>query len=305
MTKRVDLDVIVVNWNVKERLGDCIRSTLQACKSIEARIWVIDNDSTDGSQIMVKNEFSNIRLIENNENIGFAKANNQVLKRVKGEYVLLLNPDTILTEDAITKMLVFMEAHSNVGIVGPRINYLDGRIQYECARGLPTVSKLFKSMLLLKKGAQIEHGDYTKSRKVDCISGACMMIREKALREIGLLDETLFMYLEDIDFCMRAVKKRWTIYYLADALVIHHSGESTKKSSRSIYLQAMQIIAELKFIKKYYSSGYYLLAKGAVIGGSLIRLYAAIISTLLTVKTDIITKVFKKYSNIILSLIND
>ncbi len=277
------LNIIVISWNVKDLLCRCLESLEQATRDIPTQIFVIDNASSDGTVQAIKDRFSKINLRENKNNLGFPQAVNQALCENKG-HVLLLNPDTIVNENTIKRLLHIFEINTNVGIVGPCIKYPDGKIQFECAREFPSVSALFYSMSLLKRFGKnhpifsrqtMGYWDHLLPRKVNAVSGSCMLIREEAIKKVGNMDESLFMYFEDIDYCKRVQKAGWNVYYEPSAVVIHYSGQSSLKHPNRFGLETMQIQADWRFIKKYYSIGSRLLARTLLVTGSIFRMLIA------------------------------
>ncbi len=253
------LTVIIVNYNVQHFLEQCLHSVRKAIKNVTAEIIVVDNNSVDGSVEMVKEKFPNLLLIENKKNTGFSYANNQAIKIAKGEYILLLNPDTVVEEDTFEKVLKFMDSHADAGGLG--VKMLDGKGNFlpESKRGLPTpsvafykifgLSKLFpKSKLFGKYHLGFLNKD--KTHEVEILSGAFMLLRKNTLNKIGLLDETFFMYGEDIDLSYRIILGGYKNYYFPETRIIHYKGESTKKSSINyvfVFYKAMVIFAKKHF----------------------------------------------------------
>ena len=253
------LSVIIVNYNVQYFVEQCLHAVQKATKDIDAEIIVVDNNSVDGSVAMIKEKFPTVQLIENKTNSGFSVANNQAIKIARGEYVLLLNPDTVVEEDTFTKTLRFMDEHSDAGALG--VKMLDGKGHFlpESKRGLPTplvafykmfgLSKLFPKSRVFGK-YHLGYLDKEAIHSVEILSGAFMMIRKKVLDEIGLLDETFFMYGEDIDLSWRIIKAGYKNYYFPETRIIHYKGESTKKSSVNyvlVFYNAMIIFARKHF----------------------------------------------------------
>ena len=250
------LSVIIVSYNVKFFLEQCLRSCIQATQNLDAEIIVVDNNSVDESAQMVQEKFPNIKLISNKENVGFSKANNQAIKQVKGEFILLLNPDTLVEEEAFEKSIAFIEKQINVGAVGVQMVDGKGKFLEESKRGIPDFkTSLFKFLGLHKffpKSKTFNHyylGNLSKDERheVEVLVGAFMLLRKSVLDEVGFLDEQFFMYWEDTDLCIRIGEKGYKIYYLGDIKIIHYKGESTKKGSlnyvRTFY-KAMIIFAQ-------------------------------------------------------------
>ena len=256
------LSVVIVNYNVKHFLEQCLNSVVKALAGLEGEIIVVDNNSVDGSIKLLKEKFKNIQLIANKKNTGFAVANNQAIKIAKGEYVLLLNPDTIVQEDTFLKCLEFMDKTSNAGALGVKMYDGKGFFLPESKRGLPTPSvafyKIFGLSTIFPKSKTFGkyHLGYLSENEiheVDVLSGAFMLLRKKALDKIGLLDESFFMYGEDIDLSFRIINGGYKNYYFPKTNIIHYKGESTKKSSINyvfIFYKAMIIFAEKHFSKK-------------------------------------------------------
>ena len=250
------LSIVIVNYNVKHFLEQCLKSVYQAIQNVEAEIFVVDNNSVDGSQDMVRSSFPGVNLIANSKNTGFSTANNQAIKKSTGEYILLLNPDTIVPENCFHAILEFADQTPDLGACG--LPMFDGQGNYlpESKRGLPTPEVAFYKMIGLNKifPKSKKFGKYhlgylpaDQNHEVEILAGAFMLIRKEVLDKIGLLDETFFMYGEDIDLSYRITKAGWKNYYFAGSRIIHYKGESTKKLSTNyvkIFYKAMVIFAE-------------------------------------------------------------
>lgn len=257
------LSIVIVNYNVKHFLEQCLKSVYHALEGIEAEVFVVDNDSVDGSMQMVAEKFPDVIAISNKENVGFSKANNQAIRESKGEYVLLLNPDTVVEEETFSKTIAFMDNHPEAGALG--IKMMDGKGNYlpESKRGLPTpwvaFYKIFGFTSLFPKSKKfaryyLGHLDKDANNEVEILAGAFMLMRKEALDKSGLLDETFFMYGEDIDLSYRIVQAGYKNYYYADSSIIHYKGESTKKGSLNyvyVFYKAMIIFAEKHFSSSY------------------------------------------------------
>lgn len=256
------LSIIIVNYNVKHFLEQCLHSVNQAIKNVDAEVFVVDNNSVDGSCTMVQEKFPEVQLIPNHDNRGFAKANNQAMRIANGEYVLLLNPDTIVEEDTFSKVITYMDANPKAGGLG--VKMIDGKGHFlpESKRGLPTpkvafykifgLSSIFKSS---KRFGQyhLSYLDKDKIHKIDILSGAFMFMRKSTLDKVGLLDEDFFMYGEDIDLSYRILKGGYENIYFPETRIIHYKGESTKKGSINyvrIFYQAMIIFTKKHFSQK-------------------------------------------------------
>lgn len=259
----VKLSVIIVNYNVKHFIEQCLFSVFKASETLTCEVFVVDNNSVDGSTTLIKDKFPNVNLIENKVNTGFSVANNQAIKLAKGEYVLLLNPDTVVQEDTFTKIIAFMDKTPDAGGLGVKMLDGQGNFAPESKRGLPTPSVAFYKMFGLAKffPKSEKFGKYhltylseNEIHSVDVLSGAFMLIRKTVLDTIGNLDETFFMYGEDIDLSYRITKAGFKNYYFPQTQIIHYKGESTKRSSLNyvvIFYKAMAI-----FSKKHFSGSH-------------------------------------------------
>lgn len=253
------LSVIIVNYNVKYYLEQCLESVRRASCGMQVEVFVVDNLSTDGSIAYLKERFPEVVYIENRENVGFARANNQAIRQSTGRYVLLLNPDTIVAEHTFADFVRFMDGHPEAGGAGAYMLRTDGTFALESRRGLPTPFVAFCKMSglasLMPKSRifgryYMRYLDETEVNEIEVISGAFMWLRREALDKAGLLDEDFFMYGEDIDLSYRIVKSGYKNYFLPSRM-LHYKGESTEKSSyRYVYTfyQAMQL-----FFNKHYS----------------------------------------------------
>ena len=253
------LSIVIVNYNVRFFLEQCLHSVEKAIKPGMAEIFVVDNNSLDGSCSMLEQKFPNVILIKNKENFGFSKANNQAIRIANGEFILLLNPDTVVEEDTFDKILDFMDKNEDAGSLG--VKMIDGKGHFlpESKRALPTpwVSfyKIFGLSSLFPKSKKfgryhLGYLDKNKIHEVEVLPGAFMLLRKKALDKAGLLDETFFMYGEDIDLSYRITLAGYKNYYYPDTTIIHYKGESTKKGSINyvlVFYQAMIIFANKHF----------------------------------------------------------
>lgn len=255
------LSVVIVNYNVKHFLEQCLNSVAAAAEHCETEVFVVDNNSVDGSCNMLREKFPWVKLIENKKNYGFSYANNQAIKQSTGEYVLLLNPDTVIEEDTLKSVCDFMDAHPDAGGLGVKMIDGKGRFLPESKRGLPTpqvafykifgLSKLFPKSKKFGK-YHLTYLDKDQIHKVDVLSGAFMLLRAETLNKIGLLDETFFMYGEDIDLSYRITLGGYNNYYYPETTIIHYKGESTKKGSVNyvlVFYNAMKIFARKHFSK--------------------------------------------------------
>jgi O-antigen biosynthesis protein len=253
------LSVVIVNYNVKYFLEQCLHSVRRAMKGIDGEVFVVDNNSVDGSIKMLEEKFPEVILIANKDNKGFSKANNQAIRVSKGKYVLLLNPDTIVEDDTFQKVIGFMEEHPDAGGLGVKMIDGKGRFLPESKRGLPKPSVAFYKIFGLARifprsrvfgQYHLTYLDKDKTHQVDVLSGAFMLLRRETLDKSGLLDESFFMYGEDIDLSYRITLAGYRNYYFPEARIIHYKGESTKKSSVNYvftFYKAMIIFARKHF----------------------------------------------------------
>jgi len=256
------LSVIIVNYNVEYFLDQCLSSVRKALGNIQGEVFVVDNNSIDGSNAMVRDKYPEVKLIANKKNVGFSTANNQGIKKSTGEYVLLLNPDTVVEHDTFEKVISFMDGHPDSGALGVKMLDGSGNFLPESKRGLPTPATAFYKMFGIsslfprsKRFAQyhLGHLDKDKIHKVDILPGAFMLLRKKTLDKVGLLDESFFMYGEDIDLSYRIIKEGYSNYYYPETRIIHYKGESTKKTSVNyvlVFYNAMVIFAKKHFTQK-------------------------------------------------------
>ncbi len=253
------LSVIIVNYNVKDFLEQCLSSVRKAIAQVSSEVIIVDNNSVDASCAMVKEKFPEFTLIENKVNTGFSVANNQAIKIAKGKYVLLLNPDTLVEEDTFSKVVDFMELHPEAGGLGVQMIDGNGHFLPESKRALPTPQvafyKIFGLSSLFPKSQKfgkyhLTYLDKNQTHEIEILSGAFMLMRKEALDKVGLLDETFFMYGEDIDLSYRIILGGYKNYYFSDTKIIHYKGESTKKGSLNYvktFYNAMIIFAEKHF----------------------------------------------------------
>ena len=257
------LTVVIVNYNVQYFLEQCLYSVRKASEGLAVETIVVDNRSVDGSVEMVREKFPEVTLLANQENLGFSKANNQAIRQAKGEHVLLLNPDTLVEEDTFSKVLDFMDQHPDAGGLGVRMLDGKGRFLPESKRGLPTPIVAFYKIFGLagifprsKRFGKYHLGYLSEeeTHDIEVLSGAFMLLRKAALDEVGLLDESFFMYGEDIDLSYRITKGGYKNYYFPETRIIHYKGESTKKSSINyvfVFYKAMVIFAQKHFTTQY------------------------------------------------------
>ncbi|MBL0126500.1 MAG: glycosyltransferase [Flavobacteriales bacterium] len=295
------LSVIIVNYNVRAYLEQCLRTVFTALEGIEGDVFVVDNLSTDGSVEMVREKFPAVRLIANKENVGFSRANNQAIKASDAEYVVLLNPDTVVGEDVFRKVIGFMDSQPKAGGLGVKMIDGTGHFLPESKRGLPTPAVAFFKIIGLTRlfphsrkfgRYHLGHMEENAAAPIEILSGACMFLRKKTLNEVGLLDESFFMYGEDIDLSYRITLGGYENWYFPDARIIHYKGESTKKSSVNyvfVFYNAMAIFAQKHFTQRrtnllslLINGSIYLSAAGAIVMRFIRRALLPMLDLLLT-----------------------
>ena len=253
-----DVSIIIVNWNTRDLLDKCLSSIRSQTGSLQYEVFVVDNGSSDNSVTMVKEKYPVVRLIVNTQNIGFAKANNQAIRLSQGRYILLLNSDTQLFEDTIYKMLEFMDAHKEAGAMGAKLLNPNLTLQHSIYN-FPNLSLALFSLSLphnLLPTFRLSHIRYwdkhDKVKAVDYVSGACLMVRQKTIKEIGMLDEDFFMYAEEADWCLRIKQAGEQVYFFPGAQLIHHSGSSSFQ--RGMITRSQELaVSGIKFYKKHHS----------------------------------------------------
>jgi hypothetical protein len=236
----IDVSIIIVAWNVRKLLYDCLKSVYDQTEGIDFEVIYVDNASEDGSVDMVKREFPEVRIIENERNEGFIKANNQAIGIAEGRYVLLLNSDTVVLDNAITKTVKFADEHPQAAVVGCRVLNPDHTLQRTCFM-YPSILNLFLAATYLDRvfpkskffGREyMTWWDFNDIREVQTVAGCYSLIRMEAIRQVGLMDELYFVYGDDPDWCYRFRKSGWKIMFTPDAQIIHYGGQNTKRVAR-------------------------------------------------------------------------
>lgn len=281
----MDLSILIVNYNTYQLTADCIRSVQSSETKYSYEIILIDNNSTDGSVEKLREEFPEVVLIANQENTGFAKANNQGMEIAKGRYVLLLNSDTIVQQDTVQVMLDFMEEHPRVGASGCKVILPNGSLDKACKRGFPTPSASFYYAFGFSKlfpdnprfnQYQLGHLDPDQETPVDCLVGAFMLVRQEAIAKIGGLDETFFMYGEDIDWCYRIKEAGWDIHYYPQTTIIHYKGGSARRKPLKIIYEFHR--AMVIFHRKHYKKRNFWLVNVLIYIGIALKFVLSVIS---------------------------
>lgn len=261
----MDLSVIIVNWNVKDLLRQCLQTLLDAGQltpDLTSEIIVVDSASGDGSPQLVRETFPQVRLIASQENLGYARGNNTGVAAAQGRFFLLLNPDTLVQPNALLEMVCYLNAQPAVGAVGPQLLWPDGTVQ-SSRRRFPTLGSLFWESTLL--GQWFPHNRYRQryhladvssdhTQRVDWVVGAALLIRREVWQQVGPLDENFFMYFEETDWCRRAAKRGWQIHYLPTAKIIHYEGKSSEQvvATRTLRFQR----SKLRYTRKYFGRGW-------------------------------------------------
>ena len=230
-----ELSIIIVNWNTKEYLLPCLREIFERGQGMSREVILIDNGSGDGSGDEVKKSFPSVHVIQNEENLGFAKAVNQGLKTSSGRYILLLNPDTRVKNDTTERLVSFMESCSDAAVAGAQLLNADGSKQNSIANFPSLASELLNKSLLRWLFPEKFPGkgrNYSEPFEVDSVIGACMMVRREAMKQVGLLDEDYFLFLEETDWCYRMRKAGWRVYHVPQAEVYHFQGKGAEKEKK-------------------------------------------------------------------------
>jgi N-acetylglucosaminyl-diphospho-decaprenol L-rhamnosyltransferase len=257
-SKPVDLSIIIVNWNTCDLLAKCLDSIFQTVRTSAYEIIVVDNGSTDGSVDMAHARFPSVRLIENQQNVGFTQANNQALTASRGRYVLLLNSDTEAQPGALDAMVRFMDAHPAAGAAGAHLLNPDGSFQASYT-GFPTLWREFLILSGLGRaflrsnypsyGPEVEKGP----QRIDYPEGACLLVRREVVEQVGGLDEGFFMYAEEVDWCYRMKQAGWEVWYLPEVQIVHHGGGSSRR--RKTRMEAELYRSRIRFFHKHYGAG--------------------------------------------------
>jgi len=254
------ISVIIVSWNTRTELRNCLASLYERNKDVPFEAFVVDNASRDGSPEMVDEDFPEVKLLRNAENLGYSRANNQAIRLAKTQYILLLNSDTeFKTDGALSNTYSFIEKNSDLGIVGVRLVFPDGSLQ-AAGRDFVTVWGLFKSQLLFSRSrfvmhikSRLNHKDDSRPFKTDYIDGAFLFIRQKVVDQIGLMNEKYFLYGEDMEWCLRASRAGWKISVFPEIEIVHHQGKSSVQNL-SLALQE-NLVNICQFIKEVYGAG--------------------------------------------------
>jgi O-antigen biosynthesis protein len=288
MIREPDISIVLVSYNVKQYLEQALDSIFKALTGLRHEVFVVDNGSGDGSAAMVKKRHPRVRLIQNTENVGFARANNQALRLVRGRTVCLINPDTLVREDTFRVCVDFLRTHPDAGAVGCKILNPDGTLQLACRRSFPTpwvaftkvtgLSRLFPGSRIFGR-YNLTYLDPGKTSEVEAISGSFMLLRRSTLDETGPLDEDFFMYGEDLDWCYRIREKGWKIMYHPATQIVHYKGRSTQEASFDslrVFYGAMRL-----FVQKHFRRGWSVLPQWFLLAGIGTRWLMSVLSRLI------------------------
>ena len=265
----IDLSVVIVSRDVRDLLERCLRSIRCGCV---VETLVVDAGSRDGSAELVAERFPDVRLLRSPENLGFTRGNNWALRLARGRFVMLLNPDTEVEPDALDRMVAYLDAHPDVGAVGPMLRYPDGSVQ-SSRRRFPTPLTGFVESTVLERwlGGSGVVRDYRfadrpsdEPQEVDWLVGAALMVRREALGQAGLLDERFFMYSEEVDLCRRIRTAGWRIVYLPEAVVVHHEGRSSDQNLEARNVHFFE--SRFSYYAKHFGRGWALALRAALLG---------------------------------------
>jgi len=271
------LAIVIVSYNVGNYLKNCLDSVKKTAQNLDPEIIVVDNNSTDNSLQILAREFPEVKVIANSRNYGFAKGANLGMKKTQAEFILLLNPDTLVSECAITSMLEYMQSRPEIGILGPQLLDPDGSLQHSC-RSFPSWSVYFSNRQSLlnrffpsnrwSNQYLLKQIDHSKIQEVDWITGCCLLLRKKMLEEIDYLDEDFFMYIEDVDIAKRAKAKNWKVVYFPSAKLVHFKSKSVLQN------RLRMVVEHHRSMYRYYSKYFprNLLVRNLVFLGVFLRL---------------------------------
>lgn len=262
----MDLSIIIVSWNVKNKLRENLKAIFQSEGDLSFEVFVVDNNSHDGPAEMIKNEFPSVKLIANKENLGFAKANNQGIKQARGDFILLLNPDMKVFSDTLVKMVEWMRDNKQAGVAGCHlVDESDNTVKH--VRKFPRLSDQFAIALklphiffkVIDDYLRVDF-DYSESKKVDSIRGGFFMIRKKMIEKIGMLDERYFLWFEEVDYCKRVKNSGGQVWYTSVAKCVDYAGQSFSQVKRPVTQKYFRD-SMLKYFKKWHPKWQYRILK--------------------------------------------
>jgi len=276
----LDLSIIIVNYNTQALLAACLRSVFVALDSVSAEVWVVDNTSADDSVQTVRSEFPTVQLIVNQQNVGFARANNQALRQAQGRVWVLLNPDTQVAPEALLALRQAFVTKPAAGIIGPQLLNADGSVQPSCGEfASPRTEFVFQFFLFklfpsaFPLGSQVhpwQVADYQRARRVDWVSGACLAIRREAAEKVGLLDESIFMYGEDMEWCWRVRQAGYSVWFWPESKVTHYAHQASHSNYATWITN--YTTGHLSFVTRYRSRTSAALVALMICVGSVLRI---------------------------------
>ena len=247
------ISIIIVSWNTAGFLENCLASIMANPPTLPFEIWVVDNASTDDSPRMVREKFPQVHLVENRENVGFARANNQAIQRCTGKYILLLNPDTLVASGALQALVDFLDKHPEAGAAGAKILNPDGSLQIS-SHPRPTLSRELWRLFHLDglspySEYPLPQWETNQAQEVDVLMGACLLLRKDVLDQVGFLDEDYFIYSEEVDLCYRIQRAGWRLFWVPQAEVVHFGGQSTQQAPTEMFLNLYH--GKIKYFRKH------------------------------------------------------
>ncbi len=261
------LSIVIVSYNCADALRTCLQSLLTT--AISARIIVVDNSSTDNSVAMLQKHFPSVYLLVNPENQGFAAACNRGIRTADSEFILLLNPDTTVSGETLPQLLTVMKTDASIGVCGPRILNSDGSLQPSCRR-FPTLGRIVLDEFGLRAPYRMSQWPHDKRREVDQLMGACLLLRSKALDQVGLFDERFFVYYEEVDLCLRLKQAGWRVLFVPEVTIIHQGGQTSKRDKIASLRHRYHSLFE--FYRKYYPRWHLVLLKTVVQVTAILRI---------------------------------
>jgi len=299
------LSIIIVSWNTKDLLKDCLTSIYEQDFPYESEVWVVDNFSDDDSPLMVERYFPQVKLLNNTQNVGFARANNQAILKAQGKYILLLNPDTVLGERALIHLVEYLEKHPKVGAAGSKLLNANGSLQTSCYPA-PTLFREFWRMFYLDKiypiGVySVDTWEQNKPRPVDVLMGASLMVKGNLLRELNGLDESYYIYTEEVDLCYRIRETGFEIHWVPTSIVTHFGGQSTRQVASKMFLQLYK--SKIQYFRKNYGGGSAFIYKTILLFASIFRaLFSPVAMMFFPSRRGEYSTLVRNYSDLILAL---
>lgn len=296
-----DLSIIIVSYNTRELLRNCLDSIYTNTRQISFEIIVVDNSSIDGSPEMVRRDFPLVKLLVNQRNVGFSKAANQATEESHGRYILFLNSDTLILPKSLELLVKFMGSHPRTGAVSPLVLNPDGSPQFSCGRSFPTLSTEFFKFAFLDRIFSksrcfgkylLSYWDHKSTRDVELLSGSCLMTRSEIVHKGGKMDEDFFFFGEDIDWCFRIREIGWNIYLYPESKIIHYGGESYRKEKELIHFHYYENMS--KFFLKHYGRSHANLYHHITSLCMLPKLVILILMYILTIKSSLKKRIKKK-----------